>query len=162
MKRFVWWRFRIAELSVAICLLAAILYLRDNVQARWRSDVAPGAWLTINDIYVPDHAVNEVPEITFDRTIKAEFQGYWIVEVQRQDEDANFRLICTANGVRNYDPAYAIPNKTVGWQAFAAGQCQGLPAGEYRVRVTWIMRKPGWPEKTLVAYSNVFRIRRAL
>jgi hypothetical protein len=159
--RVAWWRYRVLEILVAICCLAAILYLRDKWVESVRADVSPAAWLSINDIYIPDHAVGDAPEITFDRTIKEEFQGYWIVEVQKRDAEGNFHLVCTANGIRNYDPAYVIPNKSVGWKVFAGGQCAGLSSGEFRVRVTWIMRKPGWPEKTLVKYSNVFSIRPA-
>lgn len=150
--------YRVLEIAVAICALAAILYISDKVQQRWRASVSPTAWFTVNDIYVPDHPAGTSPQITLDRTVKESFQAYWIVEIQRRDGDNNFQLVCTANGVRAYDPETMRGQRTLDWSKFANGRCRTLAPGSYRVRLTLIMKRPDWPEKTIIAYSNTFRV----
>ena len=148
-----WWRYRASEFVVAICFVAATLYLIDNATQRMRAAVAPGAWLAVNDIHVPDFFENEDPSVIFDRIVREPFQAFWTVEVQQQDMLNNFTLTCTASGARAFEPGVPVPTR------FVSDLCGKLKPGYYRIRVTWMMRKPGWPEKTVVAYSNVFRVR---
>lgn len=153
MRDFQWWRYRALELAVAVCLLAAILYVKDNVQQQQRDAVAASSWLVVNDIHVPDFLENEDPEIRFDRVVRESFQAFWTVEVQRRDAFNNFSLSCTASGVRAFEPGSPAPTRVV------SDLCGKLKPGDYRIRIAWLMRRPGWPEKTVVAYSNVFRVR---
>lgn len=154
MTRFQWWRYRLTEVAVSICVLAAVSYIMSNVQQQQqRAAVSPAAWLVVNDIHVPDFAENEDPPVRLDRMVREQFQAFWTVEVQAQDAFNNFTLACTASGVRAFEPGSPAPMRVV------SDLCGALHPGNYRVRISWIMRKPGWPEKTVVAYSNVFRVR---
>jgi hypothetical protein len=158
MKTFSWWRYRAAECAVALVMVAAAVYLIDNIQARQRAGVAAQNWLTVNDIYVPDHEAGSNPEITYDRTIKEPFQGFWVVEVQRRAADGTFVLECSGSGINDYEPQDYIPNNIVRWSWFIGKSCSDIPAGTYRIRASWTLRRAGWPEKQLVAYSNIFRV----
>lgn len=155
---FIWWRYRAVEAVLALLLVIAILWAVDNWQARSRAAVAASTWFTINDVYVPDHAAGDNPEMTYDRSIKEAFQGFWVVEVQRRAADGSFVLECSGSGVNDYEPQDYIPNNLVRWDWFIGKSCAALPAGVYRIRASWTLRKPGWPEKQVVTYSNIFRV----
>lgn len=152
-----WVFYRAAELMIALTIVAATLYIVDNVRQRSRMSVAASTWFTVPDIFVPDHNVGENPEIRYERSIKEPFQGFWVVEVQRQEGDA-FVLECSGSGVNDYEPADYIPNDMVRWSWFIAKSCLEVPPGKYRLRASWVLRRDGWPEKTVVKYSNLFTV----
>lgn len=154
---FTWWRYRALELAVALLLSISVMYLIENISDRRKAAVAATNWFTINKIFVPNHAAGSNPIITYDRTIKIPFRGFWVIEVQRRADDGSFTLECSGSGINDYDPADYIPNNQVRW-AWFMDRCENVTPGAYRLRASWIMRKPSWPDKQLVAYSNVFNV----
>lgn len=87
MSKFGWWRYRVIEAAVALALVSSVIYISENTQMRWRLNVPAENWFVVNAISVPDHTRGSNPEMTYDRLIKEEFQGFWVVEVQRQIPD---------------------------------------------------------------------------
>ena len=156
--RLQWWRYRVIEFCIGLVTFSCIMYLIGNIQQRSRESVAAGTWFVVSDIFVPDHEVGSNPEMTYDRTIKGEFQGFWVVEVQRQDTDGSFTLECSGSGVNEYEPRDYIPNNTVRWDWFIGKSCADIPPGDYRLRASWVLRRSNWPEKTVVKYSNPFKV----
>jgi hypothetical protein len=154
-----WWRFRALEVAVGLAVTAAAFSLISNIDDQRRISVAPGAWFQVNDIFVPDMRAGEDPVMVYDRTIKEEFRGFWVTEVQRRDAGGSFVLECTGSGINDYEPQDYIPNNAVRYSWYIGAKCADLPPGQYRLRSSWIMRRPGWPDKNLVAYSNLFTVR---
>lgn len=153
------WRFRVIEATVALVIVAAAFTVFNYVQARNRDSVAPSSWFEVNDIFVPDMRAGEDPVITYDRTAKVEFRGFWVTEVQRRDVGGAWVLECSGSGINDYEPADFIPGNQVRWSWYIGDKCATIPPGQYRLRSSWLMRRPGWPEKATVAYSNTFTVR---
>lgn len=154
-----WARYRALEITVALSFTAAVFTIFGNAQDQSRRAVAPGSWFQVNDIFVPDMKAGDNPVMTYDRTIKENFRGFWITEVQRRDAGGAFTLECSGRGINDYEPQDYIPANQVRWKWYIGTDCGVLPAGQYRLRSSWIMRRPGWPEKNTVKYSNLFTIR---
>lgn len=152
------WRYRAAEFSVAVILFSSALYLTDYFQQRSRADVPAANWFTVNDIFIPDFRRGENPIITYDRTIKEPFEGFWVIEIERFLPDGRTILECTGSGTNDYEVANYIPENKVSFQWFIGKRCDAMPAGEYRMRGSWKMKRPGWPEKQIIRHSNVFRV----
>lgn len=153
-----WWRFRALEMVVAVVLLSSALYLTNYVQMRQRADVPAANWFTVNDIYIPDFQIGDNPTITYDRTIKEPFRGFWVIEVERFLEDGKTILECTGSGVNDYEVTDYIPRNSVSFEWFIGRRCEALPPGSYRLRGSWKMKRYGWPDKQIIKYSNVFKI----
>jgi hypothetical protein len=157
--KLVWWRYRAAEFTLAVILLASALYLTDYVQQRSRADVPAANWFTVNDIYIPDFHAGENPTVVYDRTIKEPFRGFWVMEVERFDGEGKTILECTGAGVNDYEVTDYIPNNEVTFEWFLGKKCPDLEPGSYRIRGTWKMKRDGWPEKQIIKYSNEFKVR---
>jgi hypothetical protein len=156
-KRISWLRIRLAEIAVALILVIGITYLTGAFTSQYRQSVLPQAWYSVSEIYVPDHPAGSDPEMIYDRIIRQPLTGFWVVEVQRRDEGGLFYSACTGSGVSYYDTDEAIPNNTVNWSWFIGETC-AVPPGQYRLRAQWTIRPDGWPEKRVIATSNVFTV----
>lgn len=156
-------RRRLMEVSIALLLSASVVSLSDRIRYVERVRLPPSAWFQINEVFVPDHRVGSNPKMIYDRTVRERFRGFWIVEVQRfepggRDTDL-FSPACSGSGISEYEPADYIPDNTVTWQWFIGRECD-VPPGQYRLRVTISMKRPGWPEKEIApVYSNMFRVK---
>lgn len=158
LKNIAWWRFRFLEFAVALGVVAAGLFISENIQMHRRIATPAGSWFTVNQIYVPGHVEGSNPDMTYDRTIKEPFQGFWVVEVQRLDATGAFVLECSGSGVADYEVTDYIPENSVSWDWFTGGKCGDIPPGEYQLRASWKLKRPNWPEKEVVGYSNVFTV----
>lgn len=152
------WKHWVAEIGAAVVIASAAIYLADNLKQSIRAGVSSSAWFQINDIYVPNFHSGDNPEVTYDRVIREPFRGFWVVEMQRQTETGAFSLECTGSGVNDYEPADYIPNNLVRLEWFVGKECRNVPVGTYRIRASWVMRRPDWPQKTAVEYSNMFQV----
>jgi hypothetical protein len=152
-----WWRFRLMEVGAAAMIVIGILYVGNLFNERQRDLTPPGSWFRVNDLYVPDHEQGTNPEIIYDRIVDEPFQAFWVVEVQREEPGGLFSLHCQGSGVNDYEPMDYIPENKVTWEWFIGKPCV-VPPGNYRLRASWTMRKPGWPEKVTVRTSNLFRV----
>lgn len=147
--------FSLRQLIVALLLSVPLMILVDRFRQEQREIVPASAWFQVNSIYVPNFRSGDNPWITYDRTIKEPFKGFWVVEVQRRDPERNaFVLECHGSGVNDYETGDYIPDNLVSWEWFVGNKCSDIPAGEYRLRVSWVMKRPNWPEKEIVAYSD--------
>lgn len=152
------WRYRAMEITMALTLAVVVVYFAGNIQQRHRASVSPQRWLSVSSVYVPDHKRGGNPTITYDRTILEEFTGFWIVEVQRKTPEGLFTLECSGSGVNDYEPVDFIPNNQVSFEWFVGTRCKDIPAGEYRLRSSWTLKRLGWPEKSMIVYSNMFKV----
>jgi hypothetical protein len=154
-----WWKRRLIELAIALTISSGVIHLGVAVSARQKELTPPNAWLAVREIYVPDFRVDEFPNLIYDREIRSNFHGYWIVEVQRQTVEGLWSTSCSGDGVNEYDPSEVIPNNTVSWSWFIGNDCSGLlEPGRHRLKVSYSMTRPGWPEKRITAFSNEFEV----
>lgn len=157
MKRWDWWRARFAEGAVALVIATVVIQLAGEVSDRQKYLLPASAWFVVNEVYVPDFPVGEPPDILYDREIYENFDAFWIVEVQKQTPNGLWTTVCSGNGVNEYDPSEVIPGNTVSWPWFINADCMILP-GTYRLKTTYTMTRPGWPQKRLFNLSNEFRV----
>lgn len=157
-RRADFWRWRMVEATIALVLLYLVIQLTGVITLRLRADVPADNWLTVNAIFVPDFKAGENPTVTYDRVVKEPFRGFWVIEVERQIEDGKFKVECSGSGINDYEVADYIPQNEVEWEWLIGHKCEHLPAGSYRLRGSWKMRRTDWPDKSVVKYSNLFQI----
>ena len=156
---FVWFKHRIAEAVLAVFVVFLIVQFKDQIDARQRDALPASAWFQVNEIFVPDFRVGENPEMIYDRTVREDFRGFFVVEVQQQQANGLWFAACSGSGASDYEQTDAIPDRTVEFSWFVNRDCNINP-GTYRLRVSWDMRRVGWPTKTTVALSNIFEVTR--
>jgi hypothetical protein len=157
MTKLGWWRYRFLELAVALIIVSAILFISERIEDRRRSYIPAASWFRVNEIFVPDHRSGANPNMIYDRTILVNFQAFWVVEVHRVQDDGLFSLACQGSDVNDYEVRDHLSDNRVVWSWFIGREC-AVPEGRYRLRASWNMKRPGWPEKSVVAYSNIFRV----
>lgn len=151
-------RVRTAEATVALFLASIMIQIVTFVLEERQKSVPASEWLTINEIFVPDHMIGTNPPVIYDREVFEQFRGFKLVEVQLLDINGLMFTECSEVEVNEYFPADIIPGKTVSWEWLVGHPCQVGP-GVYRLRVSYELRREGWPEKRIVVLSNVFTIR---
>ena len=152
-----WWKHRTVELVVALVISTGVVQVGGIVSWRQKELTPPNAWMTVREIYVPDFPADTRPDMIYDREIRENFNGYWIVEVQHKTDNGLWSTTCSGNGLNEYDPSEVIPNNTVSWPWFIGKDCAVEP-GTYRLKVSYSMTRPNWPEKRLQAISNEFKV----
>lgn len=157
MKTWSFWSRRLIELTAALALAFLVIQLSTAVGSRQKRLLPGTAWLVINEIYVPDHRQGENPLLIYDRLIREDFTGFWIVEVQRVQPDGLFQHECAGFGTSQYSTDEVIADNTVSWYWLIGRPC-AVPPGDYRLRISYTMKRPGWPEKEAIAFSNIFRV----
>lgn len=152
-------KLRMMELSVAIVIVWGVIQITTFIHSTQRQMVRAEQWLSVREIFVPDHVTGSNPEIVYDRIIHEPFRGFWVVEVQGRERDsyAGNRPVCSGAGVSDYDPDDVIPGSVVTWEWFIGRTC-AVPPGEYRLRITYDLTRINWPAKQVVAFSNVFTV----
>lgn len=151
------WRMKLLELAVAVVLTIGVIYFSNTFTLQYRRAVTPNSWFVVNEILVPDHAAGANPDLIYDRLVRQPFTGFRVVEVQREEDGGLFSATCQGGGITTYDiDDFNFDNK-VKWAWFVSDACKVGP-GRYRLRVKWTIRADGWPEKQVVATSNVFTV----
>lgn len=158
LKGWAWWRSRLVETASALVIAIGVIQLSGTVAERQKALLPAESWLTVNEVFVPNFAAGTDPEIIYDRTIHENFSAFWIAEVQHPNDNGLWTTVCTGNGVNEYDPSEVIPNNTVRLLWFTNGTCGKLRPGSYRIKTTYAMTRPGWPEKRLFVLSDTFRV----
>ena len=152
-----WWRNRAAELAVAIVIAIGVIHFTTLATRQYRASIPPNAWIAINEVFVPDHSVGADPTIIYDRTIRQNFTGMWVVEVQKEEPGALFSPVCVGTGVTNYSTDVVLPDRRVALSWYIGKECNLFP-GRYRLRSTWTIQMPDWPEKKSSNTSNIFTV----
>lgn len=154
---FNWWKARAVETAVALFIVSAVISLSGTIADRQKELLPASAWFTVNEIYVPDFEVGALPDMIYDRVIHENFDGFWIVEVQKKTTNGMWATACSGNGVNEYDPEEVIPDNTVSWNWFIGRNCAVDP-GSYRLKMTINLTRPSWPDKRLFSLSNQFQV----
>lgn len=152
-----WWRYRFLELAVAVVLVIGIIYFSNTFTLQYRRSVVPSAWFVVTEIFVPDHAAGSNPDMLYDRQVRQPFTGFRVVEVQKEEANGLFSSTCQGSGITSYDSDDFNFDNKVKWDWFVGNDCRVSP-GRYRLRVKWTIKAEGWPEKQVVATSNIFAV----
>lgn len=155
--RLVWVRNRAMELLVAMAFVYVITAGLEQRDAVRKANVPADAWFEVHEIYVPNHVAGSDPMILYDRTIRENFTGFWVVEAQRRDSQGRFSNVCSGSGVDDYTPEDFLPEEGVRWTWFFGRAC-AIPPGTYRIAAVWDMRRPDYPLKRQRARSNLFEV----
>lgn len=158
MKTFAWWKHRFFELLAALGLASFVIVISQAVAERQQELVPANSWLMVNEIFVPDFLSGQDVVLIYDRNILEPFEGFMIAEVQSQSSTGLWLTMCSGSTVRDFFPGEVIENNTVSWSWFIGNACEVDP-GQYRLRVTYTMTRPGWPAKRIFVLSNRFNVR---
>ena len=112
-------------------------------------------FFTVRELNIPDYVEGQDPVVVYDRTIKQEFLGTFVVEIHKADPTANY-AVCSNSAVRTYKTGEKRP-ETVTLKWFVDRDC-GLTPGQYVIETTWKIEAEGYPDKEYSAVSNVFRV----
>ncbi len=151
------WRFRAIELAVAIVIAIGVIYFTTLATRQYRASIPPNAWIAISEIFVPDFEAGDDPMIIYDRTIRQDFPGMWVAEIQREEPGALFSPYCVGSGVQDYRTDTVLPDRRVTLSWFMGRDCR-LQPGRYRIRGTWTIQLPDWPEKKTTYTSALFTV----
>lgn len=153
-----WWRARATELATGIVIAIGVIYFSSLAARQYRASIPPNAWIAISEIFVPDFKTGEDPLIIYDRTIRQDFPGMWVVEIQREQPGALFSPACVGSGVTDYRTDVVLPDRRVSLSWFMGRDDCYLPPGRYRIRATWTIQLPEWPEKKTTYTSALFTV----
>lgn len=154
------WLSRATEVVTACLLFYVGLNLYEYREAVAKAEVPSEDWFEVSEIYVPDHVFGSNPDMLYDREIKVDHRGFWVVEVQQVmsgGEGGLFQNACTGSGVNDYDLTDFLAEDTVTWQWFVGRPCR-VPPGTYRIQLTRDMMIPGQPIKKTRNFSNTFKV----
>lgn len=157
MMTWSFWFRRLVEVTVALTLAFMVIQLSSAIGQKQKALVPVSAWFVVNEVFVPDHEYGTNPLMVYDRSIKEDFRGFWIVEVQRLGREGLWSNECSGSGTSDYDITDFIVGNQVKWGWFIGRPCAVSP-GDYRLRIGWTLRRLGWPEKELAAFSNTFTV----
>lgn len=152
-----WWKHRLFELLAALGMASFIIVVSQAVASRQREMVPALAWFQVNEVFVPDHQQGQDPVLVYDRNVLEPFEGFVIAEVQEQAQSGVWITMCSGSSIRDFHPNEVIENNTVSWSWFIGNACEVEP-GQYRLRVTYTMSRPGWPAKRVFVLSNQFNV----
>ena len=158
MGTWVWWQRRFFELLAALGMASFIIVISQAVAERQQELVPPSAWFMVNEVFVPDFTAGEDPVLIYDRNVLERFDGFVIVEVQSPTSAGLWVTTCSGSTIRDFSPDEVISNNTVTWSWFIGNSCEVEP-GQYRLRITYTMTRPGWPAKRIFVLSNQFNVR---
>lgn len=148
---------RLYEVTVAILAATVIIFAARFVADRQRAMTPASSWFQINEVFIPDFTAGGNPAVVYDTVTLEPFESFRIVEVQSQAQSGMWVSVCAGAAIEAKDPKIVIQNKTVSWDWLLGNACR-VPPGEYRLRVTFAMSRPGWPAKRAFALSNVFTV----
>lgn len=150
-------RDRVIEIVVALVVLHLVINGIELRQEEARRNVPATDWFEVHEVFVPDHVTGSNPFILYDRTIRSDFTGMWVVEAQRREPSGGFSNACSGSGVDDYTRYDNLPEDGVTWTWFFGRPCPIEP-GTYRLSVVYDMRKPEYPMKRYRTLSNVFNV----
>lgn len=156
-----WVLMRVAEVLLAALLLFLLTSHLEQRESDRFDSIPVTDWFEVAEIFVPNHEVGDDPLIVYDRSINADFTAFWVVEVQRRDnqiERERFFASCSGSGTNIYEQDDYLDPERVTWTWFIGRDCV-VPPGIYRLVTTWDMRVPQFDRvKRYKVLSNVFTV----
>lgn len=142
--------------TLAAFLIAVAITLGWYWQQQYELAAAPYyEWFQVRTIDVASTPQGVDPVVVYDREIRKEFDGEWIVEVVRTNDKFT---ICTGSGKNHYEPKDKLPDAGVTLSWLVGKDCK-LPKGQYVLQVFYNIMPEGYPTKKLRIISNIFEVK---
>lgn len=142
---------------IGIALALVLMFGTENLTQWHRNSLPIEDWVDVRSVFVPDHVVNQDALVVYDRDIKKPFIADWTVKAMPVEESPTF--ICEAAGKKDYVAGDKnLPDAGITLEyIFRAHPCKWEP-GDYILKTTWIIKRPGYEDVVLRRNSNVFKI----
>lgn len=142
---------------VGIGIAVALMVSTEGIRQWWRNSEPIENWVDMRSVFVPDHVINQEALVVYDRDIKKPFIADWTVKAVPIDESPTF--ICEASGKKDYVAGDTnLPDAGITLEyIFRAHPCKWEP-GDYLLKTTWIVKRPGYNDVLIRRNSNVFRV----
>lgn len=145
---------RKAEIIAAIVMACVIALAAHVVADRQKSAVPVSAWLQVDEFYVSNALPGQDPIISARFLVLDDSEGFWVSEVQKLTGGTQWLPICSSSGITSMTPAFT---REYSWAEVVKASC-ALAPGQYRLRMTFVLARPGWQPKRLSVTSNGFSI----
>lgn len=143
------------EIIVAAVMASAIALAAHVVADRQRTAVPVSAWIQTDEFYVSDTIPGGRAAVSARFLIFSEAETFWVSEVQRLNSNDGWEAVCSYSGRDKLIPAFA---KELSWDDLVEPTC-ALAPGQYRLRLTFVLARPGWEPKRLPVTSNNFEVK---
>lgn len=124
--------------------------------AMYRDYVPTTDWFDAQELVVPDFNVGIDPVIAYNRIIKQDVQGTWIVDVQKITEKGLVSS-CIGKGEALYSTKKVLPLEGITLEWLVGKECH-LNEGTYQVEVKWTFDIPDYGVKYETIKSNTFTV----
>ena len=121
---------------------------------RQKAAVPVSSWFQTDEFFVADAASGANPTLSARFLVLDEFEYFWVSEVQRLAGDTRWITVCSSAGQAVAQPAMS---QEFSWRDVTAPSC-ALPPGQYRLKMTFVLARPGWQPKRLPVTSNSFSV----
>jgi len=124
----------------------------------WRDGYPASDWINIEGLIVRDADPGGDPGIIYQRTIKQDVAGTWIVMVRkfRDETDRVGVAYCAATGGANYKAGAVLPPAATKLSWLMDGKDCSLMPGIYRADITLTLSPDGQRSKIETESSNYF------
>lgn len=143
------------EFIMAFVMASAIAFAAHVVADRQRNAVPVSAWLQSDEFYVSDTIPGARAAVSARFLVFSESETFWVSEVQKLNDNDGWASVCSYTGQDDLIPAFA---KELTWDDLVEPSCVLTP-GQYRLRVTFVLARPGWEPKRLPVTSNNFEVK---
>lgn len=147
------------EIPAMLALALLVLFTVDRSIQYRRENAPTSEYFEVHQVVVPDFIEGEDPVITYDRTIRKPFRGYFSAEVQRNGTLSAVHG-CTGSSWVNYSPEKKLPpgGLTLSWFLWKEpGECQ-LKEGAYRLYACWDVYRDQASVRHECASSRLFNV----
>jgi hypothetical protein len=145
---------RKAEIIAAVVMACFIALAAHVVADRQKSAVPVSAWLQTDEFYVANALPGQDPILSARFLVLDESEGFWVSEVQKLTVGTQWVPVCSFSGTTSMSPAFT---PEYSWADVVKPSC-ALPSGQYRLRMTFVLARPGWQTKRLPVTSNGFSV----
>lgn len=140
---------------IAAAVLAGVIALAAHVVAdRQKSAVPVSAWIQTDEFYVSNSLPGQDPILSARFLVLDDSEGFWVSEVQRLTVGTQWEPVCSLSGVARMVPAFT---REYSWRDLVKPSCV-LSPGQYRLRMVFVLARPGWQPKRLPVTSNGFSV----
>jgi len=117
----------------------------------------PSLWFEVRSIHVDDSTVGTTPKMRVDRSIYRTVPMTAYVTVAKK-WPSGFAIYCPIKErTQVYKQDAVLPDDLdLDWYTFGDECAKKLPAGKYRLDITWVIHPPLFPDKLVRQVSNTF------
>jgi hypothetical protein len=137
--------------------IATVVAVSSDRWAAWQNEaMPPDQFFSVKTLSIPNFIEGEDPLISYDRDIKKEFYGDWIVSIHQVKTGEDYP-ICSGSGSNHYITGETLPKVGVTLDWFIGKSCD-LHAGQYTIQASWGIHGDSFSVKHYTHNSNIFTV----